>query len=133
MRIFNLHCMFERHVLTFIILFLSNASLLADSLRGSVIDRNTHEPVIGATISLGTIKSNKILAVTDANGKFQINIGEYPAKLIVSYVGNNSEEYAVAQRTNQNIDISLTEGIWYPKPHPTHWCSDYYQSRCPSC
>ena len=109
MRIFNLHCMFERHVLTFIILFLSNASLLADSLRGSIIDRNTHEPVIGATISLGTVKSNKILAVTDANGNFQINIGEYPAKLIVSYVGYNSEEYAVAQHTNQNIDISLTE------------------------
>jgi hypothetical protein len=44
--------MSERHVLTLVILFLSNISLLADSLRGSVIDRSTHEPVIGATINL---------------------------------------------------------------------------------
>ena len=53
-------------------------------LRGLVTDGETHEPIIGATIADG--KKGKPLAVTGADGRFQIPKNDY-SLLRISYIG----------------------------------------------
>ena len=53
-------------------------------LRGLVIDAETHDPIVGATVA--DAKSGKALAVSDADGRFNIPKNNY-ARLRVSYIG----------------------------------------------
>lgn len=54
-------------------------------MRGVVIDKDTHEAIIGATIT-DDIK-HKPLTVTDAEGRFTIPKNNYPRKIKVTYIG----------------------------------------------
>jgi TonB-linked SusC/RagA family outer membrane protein len=76
---------------------------LADiKVTGKITDA-TGEGLIGATISL---KNGKNLAVADVNGNFTVTVPE-DAILVVSYIGFQAQEVAVAGRAH--IDIVLKE------------------------
>jgi hypothetical protein len=68
---------------------------------GVVLDGESGEPLIGATISL---KGSSIGTVTDMDGRFLIKISPQPATLLVSYVGYSSQEVAV---NSSNMNISM--------------------------
>ena len=70
-----------------VVLAVALISQIADSqtiIRGLVVDADTNEPVIGATIS--NARNGKPITVTNTDGRFQIpNNGE--VKFKISYIG----------------------------------------------
>ena len=56
-----------------------------DIMRGLVLDRDTHEPIIGATIS--DVAKRKPLTVTDVEGRFAIPKNKYPRQIKITYIG----------------------------------------------
>ena len=79
----------------------------SDILQGIVYDKNGRDPLIGASVIIaGTNRG----AVTDENGRYQIKIqpNENNLKLVVSFVGYNTENIAVGN--NRNLNVQLNEG-----------------------
>lgn len=105
----NLFGVSKRYALTLISFFLLTLQVVAQQLHGTVTDKKSGEPIIGAAISLTTNVDGKALAVTDVNGKFTVQVKEFPATLVISYTGYRKEEYDVFEVTNENLDIYLTE------------------------
>ena len=69
------------------VLAITLISQIADAqaiIKGLVVDADTNEPVIGATIS--NAKNGKPLTVTNADGRFQIPRNN-EIKLKISYIG----------------------------------------------
>ncbi|NEW82676.1 MAG: SusC/RagA family TonB-linked outer membrane protein [Mariniphaga sp.] len=74
-------------------------------LRGAVLSQSDHAPLPGATVS---IKGTTSGALTDADGNFSINLKSGNI-LIVSFVGYQSQSYAI--HNNEFINIELKENI----------------------
>jgi iron complex outermembrane receptor protein len=71
------------------------------NIKGKVIDdHNLSLP--GVTVRL---KGTKVIAITDANGQFQINVPDKSAILVFTYIGFNSQEVTIGE--NNNITVSL--------------------------
>ena len=68
-------------------------------VKGTVTDKNTHEPLIGVTIK---VKGSSLGAISDLDGNFQINTSP-EAILVFSYVGYLQEERKAAHR----LDIKM--------------------------
>ncbi len=95
-------------ILLFFILFLSAGfhSILAQTARtGKVLDEDSKEPLIGATIQ---IKGTSTGVVTDAEGNFSITT-EDNAVILISYTGFLTQEVAVNGQISLNI-LLKTEG-----------------------
>ena len=79
------------------LLFLSmffNVAAFATQVEGVVLDQNTKDPIIGASI---LVKGTSTGTITDLDGKFKINVADTKtATLLVSYVGY--------QKKNVNLD-----------------------------
>jgi TonB-linked SusC/RagA family outer membrane protein len=73
------------------------------SISGLVTDQNG-EPLIGATIA---VKNTSTGTVTDANGRYTIQISKEDAVLIVSYTGYATQEIPLG--ANNSVDVSLKE------------------------
>ena len=54
-------------------------------MRGVVLDRDTREPIIGATVT--DVTRRKPVTVTDAEGRFAIPNNEYPKQIKITYIG----------------------------------------------
>lgn len=74
-------------------------------VEGRVIDRDTKSPLAGANIY---IEGQDIGAVSDAQGHFQLDIGDHTeGKLIISFVGYQSHQIPLSQlRSPLNIQLS---------------------------
>lgn len=70
------------------------------NLQGTVIDKETKEPLIGSSVQ---VKDTELGAVTDFDGNFSIIVNSLPVTLTVSYVGYSSQDIEV----NEAQDISL--------------------------
>lgn len=102
-------CVSRRYALTLLVLFVLASHALAQTLHGTVTDKNTGEPIIGASISLKTTSDAKAVAVSDEDGKFTINVKNIPSTLVISYIGYKKEEINVSKVSNSNLDIHLAE------------------------
>jgi outer membrane receptor for ferrienterochelin and colicins len=76
-------------------------TLHAQSIKGSVMDSKTRQPLIGATLHwAGTTKGG----ATDANGVFEISYPiRVPATLVVSYVGYINDSIAFKNQTEIHV------------------------------
>ena len=73
-------------VTAIMLLFSSTAMAQSLSITGKVIDKNSQEPVIGASVLIeGT--TNGI--ITDLDGKFTLSNVPSKGNLVVSYIGYN--------------------------------------------
>jgi hypothetical protein len=75
----------KNYLLLTILFFLEITAVRAQSIKGTVVDKETNTPLIGAIVQL---KDTAIGGVADTNGKFEINnvpLGKHT--LIVSYFG----------------------------------------------
>ncbi|MFI3304485.1 MAG: TonB-dependent receptor [Rikenellaceae bacterium] len=93
------------------IIFLSTLFLLMSTMgyaqqkrmvSGQVIDQQK-ESVIGATVIL---KDTNVGAVTDVDGKFQIQVTGANPILQVSFLGMESQELAIGSKTNVTIEMT---------------------------
>ena len=73
------------------ILFLFSSEVLAQSLSisGKVIDKNSQEPVIGASV---LIEGTSNGTITDLDGNFMLSNVPSKGNLVVSYIGYVSQE-----------------------------------------
>lgn len=82
---------------------LSTASFAQIDLKGSIIDAETGETMIGANV---IIKGTTTGTVTDMNGDFKITVPKLPATLVFSFIGYNQQELVVTDATAK-IKIKL--------------------------
>lgn len=72
------------------------------TINGNLIDANTKEPLVGGNVIIkGTTKG----ASVDALGKFSINVFDDKAVLVFRFLGYDSQEITVGNRST--IDVSL--------------------------
>lgn len=92
----------------FIILFLaifSNYVASATPISGKVADAGTGEAIIGATIY---DSRSHVGVVTDAEGRFRIDVAAFPSELRISYVGYEQQSIRV-KGNDDNIVVTLHE------------------------
>lgn len=83
----------QKKVLAFLTLSLAMTTVQAGVVRGTIYDRTTKEPLIGATVRVGSGSSG---TSTDVDGHYSLNLKEGDYKLIISYIGYT--DTAVAAR-----------------------------------
>jgi TonB-linked SusC/RagA family outer membrane protein len=96
------------HRLLAILLFISGiaGTLTAQNrIEGTVLDALTHEPIIGATVSVPEKKSGTL---TDYDGAFVIDAQNLPTVLKVSFVGYREQQVDVYDNS-EPVTIELTE------------------------
>lgn len=76
-----------------------------ETVSGVIIDANTQETIVGASIML---KGSSQGTVTDIDGKFSLSVSKLPVTLVVSYVGYQKKEVQVSSLDGA-LSISLTE------------------------
>jgi len=89
-------------------LFLSAVqfSLIAQTIKGTIKDNLSSEPLTGATV---LIKGTQIGANADLDGNFEIKYeGTFPCTLVVSYIGFETQEVEVKDN-KKTVQISLSE------------------------
>ncbi|MDR0865255.1 MAG: TonB-dependent receptor [Candidatus Symbiothrix sp.] len=74
-------------------------------IKGRIVDTGTHEPIIGADISVAKEKAG---AASNVEGKFSLTVKSLPATLSVRYLGYKTLEVDVYEYTEPLI-ISLQE------------------------
>lgn len=81
----------------------TNAPVINSVVSGKIVDEQTKEPLIGASV---LIKGTTNGSITDAKGNFQLRTGQsLPFTLVVSFIGYYAKE--VVASTN-SIEINLT-------------------------
>ena len=78
----------QRLLLTIIVVMMLQSICAQGVIRGIVVDKETNEPIIGATIS-DAGKRNP-LTITDAEGRFSIPKNNYPKQIKITYIGYKS-------------------------------------------
>lgn len=68
---------------------------------GTVVD-NENNPLIGATV---TVKGTKIIAITDMDGHFYIDVPDKNSVLVFNYLGFKPQEVKVGSDINFNIQL----------------------------
>lgn len=94
---------FQITLITFALAIVSSQAS-ATPVKGRVADASTGEAIIGASI----IYNNKVGAVTDADGRFHLDISSYPSSIDITYVGYESLHIKIGERDSV-LDIRLQE------------------------
>ncbi len=90
-------------VLIFLVFIIKNAK--ADILSGYVKDAKSNESLLGATIYC--FESKKI-AKSNEFGYFALEIGSYPIKLTISFIGYNTDTFFVQDKEQKTFLLSQT-------------------------
>ncbi|MGE5521095.1 MAG: SusC/RagA family TonB-linked outer membrane protein [Candidatus Dadabacteria bacterium] len=95
-------------VLLFILAALVTTLSYAQGRRisGTITD-DKQNPLSGATV---TVKGTKVATLTDAVGKFSLNVPDNARTLVVSYVGMQSEEVALSSVNNYTVSLASNSG-----------------------
>ena len=92
----------QRFIITIIAVVILQSINAQGVMRGVVIDKDTREAIIGATIT-DDIK-HKPLTVTDAEGRFSIPKSSYTRKIRVTYIGYKA---LIVELGAQTLDLKL--------------------------
>src|SRR6185437_4285558 len=91
-------------VLLFLIGFFFSSTAQNFPVTGKVVDENG-APLDGATVLEKGTKNN---TVTKEGGIFQINLASGKAKLVISYIGRESQELAVDNKTSVTVSLKAS-------------------------
>ena len=97
-------CYLPKSLMMLALVLMISVNAIAQGLKatGTVIDQNG-DPVIGATICVKGDSKNG--TVTDIDGNFQLNVPSNNSRLVISFIGMNTQEATAAQ----GMRIVLTE------------------------
>jgi iron complex outermembrane recepter protein len=96
-----------RQISTLIIMLLmtTGVAIAQKTVKGTVTDAGTKEPLVGAAISIkGTSKGT----LADINGAFSLDVPANTTALLVSFVGYEAKEIAIGNETS--FDVQLSSG-----------------------
>jgi TonB family protein len=80
------------------------AAHIAQTIKGTVVDKNDNTPLPGVAIR---VKDTNIGVTTDINGNFSIVVPPNSETLVVNYIGFVMQEVKI--RNNANLKIALTQ------------------------
>lgn len=75
-------------------------------MKGIVLDKNTGEPLIGATI---LVKDTSIGVVTDLDGNFTLKLPQKDTQLVISYIGYETQ--IITPQFGKKIKIEMGGGF----------------------
>ncbi|EPR71646.1 TonB-dependent receptor plug domain-containing protein [Cyclobacterium qasimii] len=81
------------------------ASAQSRTIKGAVTESGDSEPVLGASI---LIKGTATGTVTDLNGQFELVVPSNESILVVSFIGFQSQEIVVGNRTTVNVILDYS-------------------------
>lgn len=93
--------------LLFLLMSCFTIGLMAQSISGKVIDSNSGDPLIGASV---VVVGTSTGTVTDFEGMFNLNVDKLPATLEVSYIGFQSSTLTVESGQTNLGEIKLSSG-----------------------
>ncbi|PWS29568.1 SusC/RagA family TonB-linked outer membrane protein [Pedobacter yonginense] len=88
-------------------IFLSTAAFAQSVVRGVILD-NDKLPLVGATIQ---VSGTSAKTQSDAEGKYQISVPSTTSKLIVSFVGFETQTVSVNNQTVVNITLASLNNL----------------------
>lgn len=86
------------------IIVITDKGMVKFQVTGTVVSGTDHTPITGATVSE---KGTQNATITDANGKFKLDVKSSDAILVISFIGFESNEVPV--NGSSSLDISLKE------------------------
>lgn len=90
--------------LTGVLLFLHDQATAQEIIRGTVIDQSSNEPLPGATIR---VEGKQILEITDEKGQFSVSLTEGNYKLLVSFIGFQTQPVDLSVPLSEELRIIL--------------------------
>lgn len=93
--------------LSFLMLLLTSAAFAQTVVKGTIYDTDKN-PLPGATIQ---VQGTNTKAQTDGDGKFQIAVPSLTAKLVVSFVGLETQTVSVNNQTQLNITLKSSNDL----------------------
>ncbi len=75
----------------------------AQVVKGKVVDKATQEPIVGATVMAANQQTGTI---TDIDGHFSLEGVPQPARIVVSYIGYQTQEVTVK---DEEVTVQLSE------------------------
>src|SRR6476661_1407679 len=84
-----------------------NVTFCQELLQGTVIDKNTREPLVFANLS---VENNKGHILSDINGKFSFRYKNNVTKILCSYVGYRTKEIRVVSDKVRDIVVEMEPG-----------------------
>ena len=103
----KLHFLGKLAAVIFLIISLSSTVFAQTVVKGIIYD-NDKLPLVGATIQ---VAGTNVKAQTDAEGKYQIAVPSATSKLIVSFVGFESQTVSVNNQTLVNVTLASLNNL----------------------
>lgn len=95
-------------LLTVFLFSISFQPALSQTVRGIVLDGETGEPLPSATVLYeGTFRGT----IANLEGEFTIDVEQYPATLLIRYIGYESERIELGQQPLDILKIRLTPSV----------------------
>ncbi|MFM9945053.1 MAG: TonB-dependent receptor [Bacteroidia bacterium] len=95
----------KRHLI-YIFLFFFSSICYSQSITGVITDAISGEDLPGATIK---IKGTTIATSSGGDGKFNLNVSNFPVTLLITYIGYESKELKLSELPNAPLKIQLSE------------------------
>lgn len=91
-----------KHFLLLVVLalFCTATAVAQATLKGKVVDAESNEPLIGATVSVKGIPHG---VVTDIDGLFSLKVSKSNATVVIQYLGYKTEEVKVSKKGNVDL------------------------------
>lgn len=89
-----------------IVLLHFNQAWANRTISGQVLDKNNNEPLAGVSV---VVKGTNQGAITDASGKFSLQVSDKPLVLTISSIGYHSQEIVIQANHSGAILVSLEE------------------------
>jgi TonB-linked SusC/RagA family outer membrane protein len=86
-----------------LIVIAPETSIQQKTITGTVVDEASGEPLIGVNV---VVEGTTMGVITDANGKFSIEVNSPDAVLVVSYIGYVTSKVPVAGQSIVNVRLS---------------------------
>ncbi|MBN2426622.1 MAG: carboxypeptidase-like regulatory domain-containing protein, partial [Calditrichaceae bacterium] len=103
--------MYHAHIIRYlllVILFSLSRLYSAEIISGYIIDAKTGDPLPAANLQIeGTLRG----AITNQDGKFNLEIEALPAAVLVSYIGYESERVMINTAAEKTLTIELNPVI----------------------
>ncbi len=98
-------------LLTFLLnCFFVSAQQQKTVVKGKVLDENTNEVIIGAIIKVKESEGKQSGTVSDANGKFSLDVKSLPVTLTINFIGYRGQETDIYEYS-EPITIFLPENL----------------------
>lgn len=103
--IFAKTCFMKPYITLLFFLCLTSVAFAQITITGEVLDAETEEPLIGATL---VEKGTTTGAVAGIDGQFSISVKQLPTVLVINYIGYSSYEYEVKNAGFHTIRVGAS-------------------------